>query len=53
MKNILITGSTGFIGSNLLKDLYPKNKIFIILRDKSQKNNLIKIYKKINIIYYF
>ena len=52
MKNILITGSTGFIGSNLLKDLYPKNKIFIILRDKSQKNNLIKNYKKINIIYY-
>ena len=52
MKNILITGSTGFIGSNLLKDLYPKNKIFIILRDKSQKINLIKNYKKINIIYY-
>ena len=38
MKKILITGSTGFIGSNLLKDLYPKNKIFLILRNKSQNN---------------
>ena len=36
MKKILITGSTGFIGSNLLKDLYPENKIFIILRNKSK-----------------
>ena len=52
MKNILITGSTGFIGSNLLKDLYLKNKIFIILRDKSQEINLVKNYKKIKIIYY-
>ena len=52
MKNILITGSTGFIGSNLLKDLYPKNKIFIVLRDRSQEINLVKNYEKIKIIYY-
>ena len=25
MKKILITGSTGFIGSNLLKELYSRN----------------------------
>tara|TARA_B110000046_G_scaffold162635_1_gene177047 strand:- start:504 stop:1367 length:864 start_codon:yes stop_codon:yes gene_type:complete len=52
MKKILITGSTGFIGFNLLKDLYPKNKIFIILRNKSQNIKKIKNYKNIKIIYY-
>ena len=50
--NILITGSTGFIGSNILKRLKSNNKIFIILRakdkikNKSSKKNIKKIYYK-------
>ena len=52
MKKILITGSTGFIGFNLLEDLYPKNKIFLILRNKSQNIKKIKKHKNINIIWY-
>ena len=52
MKKILITGSTSFIGSNLLEDLYPKNKIFLILRSKSQNIKKIKKHKNINIIWY-
>ena len=52
MKKILITGSTGFIGSNLFKDLYPKHKVFIILRKKSKIVDDIKTYKNIKIIYY-
>ena len=52
MKKILITGSTGFIGSNLLEELYPKNKIFLILRNKSQNIKKIKKHKNINIIWY-
>jgi len=52
MKKILITGSTGFIGSNLLKDLYPKNKIFVVLRNRSKNNKIIKSYKNIKIISY-
>jgi len=52
MKKILITGSTGFIGSNLLKDLYPENKIFIILRNKSKNKKKLKNYKNIKIISY-
>jgi nucleoside-diphosphate-sugar epimerase len=52
MKKILITGSTGFIGSNLLEDLYPENKIFLILRNKSLNIKNIKNYKNISIIWY-
>ena len=43
MKKILITGSTGFIGSYLLKSFYKKNIIYIILRDKSKNLNNYKI----------
>ena len=52
MKNILLTGSTGFIGSNLLSELYHKNKIFLILRNDSKNNHKISGYKDIKIIYY-
>ena len=52
MKKILITGSTGFIGSNLLKRFYPKNKIYVILRKKSKNKYKIKNYKDIKIIFY-
>ena len=32
--NILITGSTGFIGSNIAQKLVTKNKLFIVVRNK-------------------
>ena len=48
MKKILLTGSTGFIGSALLDNLSKKNKIYITVRKKDKillKNkNISKIY---------
>ena len=48
MKNILLTGSTGFIGSELLKYLSNYNKVYITVRKKYKINlnnkNIIKIY---------
>ncbi len=48
MKNILLTGSTGFIGSELLKYLSIYNKVYITVRKKykinSNNKNIIKIY---------
>ena len=38
-KKILITGASGFIGSNIVKNISKANKIFIISRDKKKKNN--------------
>ena len=35
MKKILITGSTGFIGSYLTKKLNENNEVIIILRKKN------------------
>ena len=52
MNNILITGSTGFVGSNLLNNLYNDNKIYLIIRKKKQIKNLVKKYKNVNIIFY-
>jgi len=52
MNNILITGSTGFVGSNLLNNLYNGNKIYLIIRKRNQVKNLIKKYKNVNIIFY-
>ena len=49
MIKILLTGSTGFIGSYLLKKLYKKNKIYVILRKK--RNNVLR-NKNIKQIYY-
>ena len=49
MIKILLTGSTGFIGSYLLKKLCKKNKIYVILRKK--RNNLLT-NKNIKQIYY-
>ena len=45
MYKILLTGSSGFIGLNLLESLSKKNKIFIILRNRLSK----KIFKNKNI----
>ena len=52
MQKILLTGSTGFVGFNILKKLIKKNKVFIVLR-KKKNNKLNKLSKKnIKIIYY-
>ena len=48
MPNILLTGATGFIGSNILKEIRLNNKVFIIQRFESKKK--IKKTKKIKII---
>ena len=48
MKKILITGSTGFIGSNILKNISYTNNVYIILRKKIK----IQHHKKIKIINY-
>tara|TARA_Y100001960_G_scaffold283216_1_gene318126 strand:+ start:810 stop:1661 length:852 start_codon:yes stop_codon:yes gene_type:complete len=48
VNKILLTGSTGFIGSALLDNLSKNNKIYIIVRKKNKipyKNkNILKIY---------
>jgi len=46
-QRILITGSTGFIGSHILS-LLLKKKIYIydVLREKNKKNRYIKELKK-------
>ena len=48
MSNILLTGATGFIGSNILKDIKLNNNVFIIQRLESKKK--IKPTKNIKII---
>jgi len=51
-KKILLTGSTGFIGSYILKNISNTSEIFIILRKKikiqKQKNLKIIVYKNFN-----
>ena len=48
MKKILLTGATGFIGSELLKNLSNYNKVYITLRKRHKINpnnkNIIKIH---------
>ena len=49
MHKILLTGSSGFIGSNILNNFSNKNKFYLILRKKPNKkilkNKNIKIIK--------
>ena len=46
-QKILITGSTGFIGSNIINLLLKKNVyIYDVLRNKNKKNKKIKELKK-------
>ena len=45
MPNILLTGATGFIGSNILNEIQFKNKVFAIQRIKSKKK-----FKKLKIL---
>ena len=52
MTNILITGSSGFIGSHILNKLYKKNKIYLILRKKNKHRNKLPLHQNIKIIYY-
>ena len=37
MAKILLTGATGFIGSNILEEIKKDNQVFVIQRKKSKK----------------
>ena len=47
MQNLLITGSSGFIGSNILIDLLNKYNIYVTSRRKINKK-----FKKLKVIYF-
>ncbi len=50
MKNILITGATGFIGKNILREVIKSNKVYVVVRRiPSQK---IFYRKNIKLIHY-
>ena len=42
MEKILLTGATGFIGSNILNEISKNNKVFIIVRGKLVKKQIRK-----------
>lgn len=52
MEKILITGSTGFIGKNIIPRIYNiiTNNIAIIIRNEQKTKELFKDYKNITII---
>lgn len=53
MKNIVVTGSTGFVGSNLVRFLLKKNfKIYVILRTDSDLSNISDIENNVEIFRY-
>ena len=41
MEKILLTGATGFIGTNLLNKLSKENKVFILVRKIPKKKFII------------
>jgi len=51
-KKILITGSTGFIGSHIKKYLLEKNYLVIDILRKKNKKKIKKIYKNYKPIFY-
>tara|TARA_Y200000002_G_C22622529_1_gene638830 strand:+ start:476 stop:1348 length:873 start_codon:yes stop_codon:yes gene_type:complete len=51
MKSILLTGGTGFIGTNFINCFKDKFKIYILKRKSNKKSN-IKKHKNIFLIYY-
>ena len=48
MPSILLTGATGFVGSNILKEIQLKNKVYVTQRVKSKKK--VKKNRNIKII---
>ena len=44
MKKILLTGSNGFIGSNLLEELSKKYKIYCVVRSRKKNINKQNIF---------
>lgn len=50
MKNILLTGATGFVGSNLANNLSKNHKVYVTIRSKIYRK---KIMKNSNIIYLY
>jgi nucleoside-diphosphate-sugar epimerase len=53
MKNIVVTGATGFVGSNLVRFLLKKDfKIYLILRTDSNFANLSDISEEVEIFRY-
>lgn len=42
MKNFLITGASGFIGNNFIKNFSNENNLYYILLKKSKKNKKFK-----------
>ena len=46
MKTIIITGSSGFIGSNIVNALSKKNKLILLLRVKKNSKRIEYIYRK-------
>jgi nucleoside-diphosphate-sugar epimerase len=53
MKNIVVTGATGFVGSNLVRFLLKKDfKIYVILRTDSNFANLSDISEEVEVFRY-
>lgn len=50
MQKLLITGSTGFIGSQILQNLRKSYLIFIITRDKKKKLKMKMLLWLISVI---
>ena len=46
MKKILLTGSTGFLGSAIKNEIHKDNYIYLVLRKKNKKNKTKKKYKR-------
>ncbi|OON96064.1 MAG: hypothetical protein ATN31_10205 [Candidatus Epulonipiscioides saccharophilum] len=52
MKQVVITGATGYIGRNLTKYLALKNiKVYAVVRNKQSNINTISDYENVEIIY--